>query len=108
MSQRVVRAQEREEYSRVEGFSTHSSKAMAMVEPRFDWICMLISGLIKMRLPSTWELKVTPSSLIFRSWARENTWNPPLSVRMGRSHPMNLWRPPSRLMSSSPGRTWRW
>ena len=34
------------------GFSTHSSKAMAMVEPRGAWICILSSGPMKMRWPS--------------------------------------------------------
>ena len=62
LSHRVVRAQDWVEYSSVEGFSTHSSKAMAMVEPKFDWICILISGLMKIFRPSTWELKATPSS----------------------------------------------
>ena len=36
----------------------HSSKAIAMVEPRLDWMRMLSSGPMKMRLPSMWELKV--------------------------------------------------
>ena len=51
----------------------HSSKAMAMVEARLDWMRMLSSGPMKIFLPSTWELKYTPSSLILRSPARENT-----------------------------------
>ena len=57
----------------------HSSKAMAMVEARLDWMRILSSGPIKIRLPSMWELKVTPSSRIFRRLAREKTWKPPLS-----------------------------
>jgi hypothetical protein len=46
---------------------------MAMVDPRLDWICILSSGPIKIFLPSIWELKYTPSSLIFLIPARENT-----------------------------------
>jgi hypothetical protein len=46
---------------------------MAMSLPRLDWICMLSSGPMKIRWPSIWEAKVTPSSVIFRSEARENT-----------------------------------
>ena len=37
---------------------------------------------------------MTPSSVIFRRPDRENTWNPPESVRMGPSQSINLWRPP--------------
>ena len=95
-SQRTVRSQERLEYSWVDGFSTHSSKAIAMVEPRWDWICIDFSGLMKIFRPSMWEAKVTPSSWILRREAREKTWNPPESVRMGLSHPINLCSPPSR------------
>ena len=76
--------------------------------PRLDWICMDSSGPMKMRRPSMWEAKVTPSSLIFRRPDRENTWNPPESVRMGPSHRMNLWSPPIWRTTWSPGRRWRW
>ena len=38
--------------------------------------------------PSRWDWKETPSSRISRSFDRLKTWNPPLSVRMGRSQPM--------------------
>ena len=62
--------------------------------PRLDWICMDSSGPMKILCPSMWEAKVTPSSRIFRKEARENTWNPPESVRMGPSQSMNLWSPP--------------
>ena len=86
----------------------HSSKAIAIVEAKFDWICILSSGPIKIFLPSTCELKYTPSSFIFLSPARENTWNPPESVRMGLSQFINLWRPPNFLTTLSPGLTWRW
>ena len=43
------------------------------------------SGPMKIRRPSMWEEKVTPSSVIFRSPARENTWKPPESVSIGPS-----------------------
>ena len=46
---------------------------MAMSLPRLDWICMDSSGPMKMRRPSMWEAKVTPSSVIFRREDRENT-----------------------------------
>ena len=39
---------------------------------------------------------MTPSSVIWRSLARLNTWNPPLSVRMGPSQRVNLCSPPIR------------
>ena len=48
---------ERAVYSRVEGFSMHSSKAMAMVEARLDWMRMLSSGPMKMRRPSICDWK---------------------------------------------------
>ena len=66
------------------------------------------SGPMKILWPSMWEAKVTPSSLIFRSDARENTWNPPESVRMGPSQFMNLWSPPICRTMWSPGRRCRW
>jgi len=54
------------------------------------------------------DRKLTPSSVtLFRSES-ENTWYPPLSVRMGPSQPMNLWSPPNRAISSAPGRWHRW
>ena len=51
---------------------------------------MLSSGPMKIRRPSRWEAKVTPSSVIFRRPARENTWKPPESVRMGPSQSHEL------------------
>ena len=71
-----------------------------------DWIRMLSSGPMKIFFPSMWEWKYTPSSLILRSPARENTWNPPESVRIGLSQDMNLCRPPRSRITLSPGRTW--
>ena len=81
---------------------------MAMSLPRLDWICMDSSGPMKILCPSMWEAKVTPSSRIFRKEARENTWNPPESVRMGPSQSMNLWSPPICRTIWSPGRRCRW
>ena len=86
----------------------HSSNAIAIVEAKLDCICILCSGPIKILRPSTWELKYTPSSLIFLKPASENTWKPPESVRIGLSHTINLCRPPIFLTTSSPGLTWRW
>ncbi len=57
LSQRVVRSIEASTYFLGEGFSMHSSNAMAIVEPRFDCICILSSGPMKMRFPSIWEAK---------------------------------------------------
>ena len=86
----------------------HSSKAIAMVEPRLDWMRMLSSGPMKILLPSMCDWKRTPSSLMVRNCASEKTWKPPESVRIGPSQPMNLCRPPSALIFSSPGRRCRW
>ena len=107
-SQRSVRSQASFAYFKVAGFFTHSSKAIAMVEPKCDCICILCSGPINILLPSTCELKTTPSSLILLSFARLNTWNPPLSVKIGLSQLVNLCKPPISYTRSSPGRTWRW
>ena len=54
-----------------------------------------------------WEEKVTASSFTFEIPARDMTWKPPLSVRIGLSQPMNLWRPPRRSIRSGPGRSIR-
>ena len=81
---------------------------MAMSDPSACWISMLSSGPMNCRDPSRWLWKVTPSSLIFRIPASENTWNPPLSVRIGPFHPMNLCSPPASSTSFSPGRRCRW
>ena len=47
-----------------------------MSEPRLDWICMLSSGPIKIRRPSIWEAKVTPSSRIFPSAGQRKDLEP--------------------------------
>ncbi len=69
---------------------------------------MLRSGDRKWVEPSMWLWKVTPSSLILRSPARENTWKPPESVRMGPGQAMKACSPPRSRTSSSPGRRPRW
>ena len=73
ISQRVVRSHEAFEYEYSAGFSTHSSNAIAIVEPKLDCTVILSSGPIKILLPSICEAKVTPSSVIWRSEAKENT-----------------------------------
>ena len=88
----------------VGGYSVHSSKAMAMSAPRAIWTSMECSGVKKWLLPSRCERKRTPSSLTFRSWLREKTWNPPESVSRARGQLMNLCSPPMRRMASWPGR----
>ena len=47
------------------------------------WMSIAFSGVSRWRDPSMWDWKVTPSGVIRASLASENTWNPPLSVRMG-------------------------
>ncbi len=58
--------------------------------------------------PSMWLWKVTPSSLTLAILARDMTWKPPLSVRIGRSQRMKRCSPPSRATRSAPGRSIRW
>ena len=78
-----------------------------MSEPSSRWISMLRSGERWCIAPSTWLRKLTPSSLSLRSSARLITWNPPESVRIGRSQFMNRCSPPSRATRSAPGRSIR-
>ena len=106
-SQRAVLFTEFVTYCLSATLDGHSSNAIAIVEPRFDCICMLSSGPIKILAPSICELKYTPSSFILRRPASENTWNPPESVRIGLSHTMNLCSPPRSLMILSPVLTCR-
>jgi hypothetical protein len=53
-------------------------------------------------------LNETPSSVTVSVSAREKTWNPPESVRMGPGQFMNEWSPPARWTMSAPGRRYRW
>jgi hypothetical protein len=94
--------------SSLAGSAGHSSKHITMSEPRSFWISIDRSGLSMCLDPSTWERKVTPSSVSLRRSARLITWNPPESVRIGPDQFMNLCRPPSRATRSAPGRSIRW
>jgi hypothetical protein len=49
-----------------------------------------------------------PSSLTRLNPLREKTWNPPESVRMGPSQPINRWTPPKSRIRPLPGRSPRW
>ncbi len=70
--------------------------------------CMDFSGVKKTLSPSTGERNLTPSSLILRISASENTWKPPESVSIGPSQCMNSCNPPWFRMISVPGRNMRW
>ena len=54
-----------------------------------------------------WERKATPASLTVLNSARDITWNPPESVRMGPDQFMKRCRPPRRFTRSAPGRNIR-
>lgn len=75
-----------------------------MSAPITRWVSITLSGVKKCLLPSMWERNSHPSSLSFLMPVSENTWKPPLSVRMGRSQPLKPCRPPAALSTSSPGR----
>jgi len=107
-AQREVRSTLDFMYSCVAGKGGHSSNAIMMSEPRSFWICIAFSGLKNSLSPFMWLRKWTPSSLMLRNSLNENTWNPPESVRIGRSQFMNLCRPPASLMTSLPGRSHKW
>ena len=51
-NQRVVRATEFSIYLRSATLDGHSSNAIAIVDARFDWICILCSGPMKILRPS--------------------------------------------------------
>ena len=65
-----------------------------MSEPSAAWISMLSSGVSSIGVPSRWFWKRTPSSVILRSLASDQTWKPPESVRIGWFQPVNRCRPP--------------
>src|SRR5258708_6187351 len=44
----------------------HSSRTMAMSEPRASWISAAFAGVRRCSEPSRWERKRTPPSVIFR------------------------------------------
>ncbi len=65
------------------------------------------SGVMVRWLPSTWLWNATPSSAMVRSPSSEKTWNPPLSVSIGRFQWEKACSPPSERTTSSPGRRCR-
>ena len=78
--------------------------------PSWFWISIERSGVRSISRPSTSFLKRTPRSLI-SFFGSENTWKPPLSVRIGPLQRMKSWRPPSFSTSGARaragGRCWR-
>ena len=81
---------------------------MEMSAPmRSAWISIERSGVSTCLEPSTWLEKVTASSLTLEMPARDMTWKPPESVRIGLFQPMKRCRPPSRSIRSGPGRSIR-
>ena len=93
--------------SRPAGYSTHSSSAILTSDPSASCTATASSGVRVCADPSRWDRNVTASSDTFRRALREKTWNPPLSVRIRRSHPMNRWSPPWPRIRSWPGRRYR-
>ena len=71
------------------------------------WMSTTFSGVNSCHEPSIWLWNLTPFSLIFLRPLRENTWNPPESVRMLRSQPQNVWSPPYFFRISVPGLRYR-
>ena len=88
--------------------SREKAKAIIMSEPSAVCTSIEVSGERKRGEPSICDWKATPSSLILRRAARENTWNPPLSVKMGLSQCIKLCSPPALRINSWPGRRKRW
>src|SRR3546814_6057470 len=58
----------------VAGYGVHSSKIIAMSESSVVWIRIDTSGDRNTFEPSTGEANITPSSVILRLCASENTW----------------------------------
>ena len=73
---------------------------MAMSDPSAAWISMLNSGVSSIFEPSRWFWKRTPSSVILRSLASDQTWKPPESVRNGFCQVVNPCRPPISRINS--------
>ena len=108
-AQRWVSSIERAAWSRVAGYGVHSSSAIATSTPKSpSCSCAALSGVRRCGLPSRWLRKRTPSSESFLFAARDITWKPPESVRIGRCQPTNRCRPPRARISSPPGRSIRW
>ncbi len=68
------------------------------------WISIAFSGVSRWCEPSMCDWNVTPSGVIRASLASENTWKPPLSVRMAPGQRMKPCSPLKGRMTSSPGR----
>jgi hypothetical protein len=89
--------------SRAAGNGTTSSSCIAMSAPSDCWIRIDSSGVSATGLPSMWDWKNAPSSVILARCARLNTWKPPLSVSVGPRQPMNAASPPASSTIRSPG-----
>ncbi len=88
--------------------AVHSSNCMTMSLSSARWICMLTSGVSSSLSPLTGDWKATPCSLTLALAPSDQTWKPPLSVRIGRVQPSKRCRPPNARSTSSPGRSQRW
>ena len=76
--------------------------------PMIRWISITFSGVNRCLEPSICERNMAPSSCNLRFSEREKTWKPPLSVRIGRFHVLNLCNPPACSNISNPGRRYKW
>ena len=92
----------------VAGHGVHSSKIITMSESSARWIRIDSSGPRNTCEPSTGDANHTPSGVIRRRCASDQTWKPPESVRIGRSQRMKPCRPPCAAITSVPGRRNRW
>mmetsp|Transcript_28608 Transcript_28608/g.63466 ORF Transcript_28608/g.63466 Transcript_28608/m.63466 type:complete len:286 (-) Transcript_28608:267-1124(-) len=107
----------------------HSSSTTMRSAPNCRWMSTDFSGVRWCMLPSTYERKVAPSSVIpSRVWFHpscsesrfplisddtlpkpiENIWYPPLSVSIGPRQAVNSCRPPMFSTMSGPGVSMRW
>ena len=103
-AQRCVRSIASRTTARGELGNTGWSNATAMSGPSACWTAIECSGVNRWIDPSRCDLNVTPSSSITRRSPSDTTWNPPESVRIGLSQPMNACSPPRRSIRSWPGR----
>ena len=83
--------------------AVHSSNCMTMSLSSTRWICMLTSGVSSSLSPLTGDWKATPCSLTLALAPSDQTWKPPLSVRIGRVQPSKRCRPPKRAQHVEPG-----
>jgi hypothetical protein len=89
-------------------YGVHSSNCMTTSEFSERWMRIDSSGVSISFEPSIGDAKRTPSSEIFRSLPRLQTWNPPESVRIGFDHRLKPCSPPNRSKTAVPGRSQRW